>query len=209
MTDARPVRLHDFTLSGHAHRARLMLSLLAVPHELVPVDLASGAQRSPAFLALNPLGQVPVLEDGDVVVADSNAILVWLARTRDVERRWLPEDALAQARIQRWFGLSAGPLASGPAAARAARVFGRPMPPQAQDIATRLFGVMEAHLAGREWLADDHATVADVSMYSYTAHAPEGGIPLSPWPRLREWLARVESLPGFVGMPRSPVPDAA
>jgi len=69
--------------------------------------------------------------------------------------------------------------------------------------------VMEGHLSGRTWLATDHATIADIAMYTYTAHAPEGGISLEPWPQLRAWLQRVEALPGFVGMQRSALPAAA
>ena len=209
MSPTLPIRLHRFALSGHAHRAQLMLSLLGVPHELVDVDLAGGAQRTPEFLALNPLGQVPVIQDGDTVVADSNAILVYLALTRDPQRRWLPEDALVQARVQRWLSAAAGPLAFGAASARVAHLFGRPLNPQSITLAQQLLDGMERHLDGREWLAAPHPTIADVAMYSYTAHAPEGGIALAPWPRVHAWLQRVEALPGFVGMPRSPVPASS
>jgi glutathione S-transferase len=203
-----PIRLHRFALSGHAHRAQLMLSLLGVPYELVDVDVTRGAQRTPEFLALNPFGQVPVIEDGDTVVADSNAILVYLALTRDPRRQWLPEGAHAQVQVQRWLSAAAGPLAFGPAAARVAHLFDRPMNPQAPGLAQHLLGGMERHLDGREWLAAPHATIADVAMYSYTAHAPEGGIALDPWPRTRAWLGRVEALPGFVGMAASPIPSS-
>jgi glutathione S-transferase len=209
MSPTRSIRLHRFALSGHAHRAQLMLSLLGVPHELVDVDLAGGAQRTPAFLALNPLGQVPVIQDGETVVADSNAILVYLALTRDPQRRWLPEDALAQARVQRWLSAAAGPLAFGAASARVAHLFGRPMNPQSITLAQQLLEGTERHLDGREWLAASHPTIADVAMYSYTAHAPEGGIPLEPWPRTRAWLRRFEGLPGFVAMARSPIPSSS
>jgi len=209
MSPTRSIRLHRFALSGHAHRAQLMLSLLGVPHDLVDVDLAGGAQRTPEFLALNPLGQVPVIQDGDTVVADSNAILVYLALTRDPQRRWLPEDALAQARVQRWLSAAAGPLAFGAASARVAHLFGRPLNPQSITLAQQLLDATERHLDGREWLAASHPTIADVAMYSYTAHAPEGGIPLEPWPRTRAWLRRFEGLPGFVAMARSPVPSSS
>lgn len=84
----KPVRLYRHPLSGHSHRVELFLSLLGVPFELVEVDLTKGAHKEPAFLALNPLGQVPVLEDGDLVLADSNAILVYLALSYDRARRW-------------------------------------------------------------------------------------------------------------------------
>jgi len=90
-----------------------------------------------------------------------------------------------------------------------AAVFGRPPNPQHAAVARQLFDTMERHLAGRDWLAADHATIADIAMYTYTAHAPEGGIALEPWPKLQAWLGRVEALPGFIGMRRSPLPAAA
>ena len=205
----QPIRLYRHPLSGHAHRAELMLALLGLPFEKVDIDFAAAEHKAPAFLARNVFGQVPVIEEGDFTLADSNAILVYLARTHDPARRWLPGDARTQAAVQRWLSVAAGQLAHGPAAARVAAVFGRPQNPQHAAIARQLFDTMERHLSDREWLAAPHATIADVAMYTYTAHAPEGGIALEPWPRLRAWLGRVEALPGFVGMRRSPLPAAA
>jgi glutathione S-transferase len=203
------IRLYRHPLSGHAHRAELMLSLLGLPFEKVDIDFATAEHKAPAFIARNVFGQVPVIEDGGLTVADSNAILVYLALTYDAARRWLPEDARTQAAVQRWLSVAAGQLAHGPAAARVATVFGRPQNPQHATVARQLFDTIERHLADREWLAAPHATIADIAMYTYTAHAPEGGIALEPWPGLRAWLARVEALPGFVGMRRSSVPVAA
>lgn len=208
-TPTPSIRLYGHPISGHVHRVRLMLSLLGLSFEEMPVDFATREHKSPEFLARNPFGQVPVIEDGALTLADSNAILVYLAGTYDAARRWWPAAPLAQAQVQRWFSVAAGPLAYGPAAARVAVLFQRPDNPAARAIATQLFTTMDQQLAAREWLAADHATLADVAMYSYTAHAPEGGIPLEPWPRVREWLQRVEALPGFVGMQRSPLPAAA
>lgn len=204
-----PIRLYGFPLSGHAHRVRLMLSLLALPYEEIAVDLTRGEHKRPEFLARNAFGQVPVIEDGALTLADSNAILVYLALTYDTPRRWLPAAPAAQAAVQRWLSVAAGQLAYGPAAARVAVLFGRPDDPTPRAIAAQLFATMNGHLATREWLAADHATLADVAMVSYTAHAPEGGVSLEPYPRVRAWLAAMESLPGYVGMTRSPVPAAA
>jgi glutathione S-transferase len=204
-----PIRLYRHPLSGHAHRAELMLSLLGLPCELVDVDLFTAAHKAPEYLARNPFGQLPLIEDGDFTLADSNAILVFLALQYDADRRWLPTDPRTQARVQRWLGVAAGQLAAGPAAARAANLFQRPCPPQAHAVAAQLLGIMERQLSTQDWLAAAHATIADVALYSYTAHAPEGGIGLGGHPAVRAWLERVEALPGFVGMRRSPVPEAA
>ncbi|MFC3676631.1 glutathione S-transferase family protein [Ferrovibrio xuzhouensis] len=208
MQPTQPIRLHDFPLSGHAHRVKLMLSLLGLPYEIIPVDLAAGEHKGPAFLAKNPFGQVPVIEDGDVTLADSNAILVYLAGRYDP--RWLPREPLAAAQVQRWLSVAAGQLAFGPARARVIQLFGVPEDlTVAQKLASWLFSQMEAHLARQDWMAADHPTIADVALYSYTAHAPEGGVSLDDYPAISAWLGRVEALPGFIAMPRSPLPKAA
>jgi glutathione S-transferase len=198
------MRLYRHPLSGHAHRAQLMLSLLGLAAEVVDVDLVRGEQREAAFLARNPFGQVPVLEDGDETIADSNAILVFLATRYDTSGRWLPRDAVGAARVQRWLSVAAGQLASGPAMARVEVVFKRERDPQRHAVAARLFALMEQHLAEQPFLAAGEPTIADIALYTYTAHAPEGGVSLEPYPAIRAWLARIEALPGFVGMTRLP-----
>lgn len=201
-----PIRLYRFALSGHCHRAELMLSLLELPYEAVDVNLPGKEHKSPEFLRRNPLGQVPVIEDGGAIIADSNAILVYLAGRYDTTGRWYPREPAASARVQQWLSIAAGPLAFGAAAARVIKVFGAPLDwERAATIASDLFGQLERHLEHREFLASDHPTIADVALYSYTAHVPEGGISLAPYPAIRAWLARVEALPRFVPMRKSPI----
>lgn len=207
-TSANPsphLRLHRMRLSGHCHRVELFLSLLGLRFESIDVDLAAGEHKTPAFLALNPLGQVPVLQDGELTLPDSNAILVYLAR-RYAGPEWWPQDPLQQARLQRWFSIAAGPLAQGAAAARAIVLFKRPFSPEG-PIATAhaLLAVMEAHLQGQSWLLGDRVSLADLSLYSYTEAVPEGQVSLQAYPAVQQWLRRVEALPGFLPMPRSPV----
>lgn len=204
MTAQPSLRLHSFPLSGHAHRARLMLALLGLKAEVVDLDLRGGAQKQPGYLALNAFGQVPVLEDGGTVVADSNAILVYLAGKYDSSGQWLPADPVIAAQVQRWLSVAAGQLLMGPARARMVKLFHSPFDHDGcKAVATQLFEVMEQHLRDRDWLAAQHATIADIALYSYTAHAPEGDVSLQPYPNIRAWIARVETLPGFVAMPRS------
>ncbi len=200
------IRLYDLTLSGHCHKARLFLSILDLPHETVPVDFAAGQHKSPAFLAVNPLGQV--LEDDGVVIRDSNAILVYLAEKYD-DGTWLPRDPLGRARVQEWLSVSGKEIALGPATARVSQVFGGKPDPRAIERSHLLLPMFEAHLAGRDWLATDRPTIADLACYTYIAHAPEGGVSLDPYPQLRGWLARIEALPGFAAMPRSAIPALA
>ncbi|WP_018410804.1 glutathione S-transferase family protein [Methyloversatilis thermotolerans] len=196
-----PILLHGFKLSGHSHRAELFLELLGLPYTFRQVDLAGGEQKSPAFLALNAFRQVPVIEDGDTVVADSTAILVYLAQ-RYAPGRWMPQDAAGAAEVQRWLSAASGPVAFGPCAARLVTVFGADFnPDEVIARAHRLLAVMENGLAQREWLAAAVPTLADIAVYTYVAHAPEGNVSLDAYPRVRAWLARVEALPGFVPMP--------
>ncbi|MBI3898844.1 MAG: glutathione S-transferase family protein [Gammaproteobacteria bacterium] len=197
---ARPIKLYRFRLSGHAHRAELMLSLLGLPFESIDVDLVTKAQKSDAFLKLNVFGQVPVIDDSGVVVADSNAILVYLAGKYD-DGRWLPRDPLGAANVQRWLSVAAGLVAFGPAAARAMILFGRKY--NADEVIGRaqaLFEVMEQVLGESRFLVGRAPTIADIANYTYIAHASEGNVSLAPYAHLRAWLARIEALPGFVPM---------
>lgn len=193
------MKLYHHPLSGHAHRARLFLSLLGADAEIVDVDLAAGEHKSAQFLALNRFGQLPVLVDGDTVVADSNAILIYLAK-KFGPSDWLPDEPEAASAVQRWLSVAAGQIAFGPAAARLITVFGAGF--NAEEVIARAHGVlsvMEEELEGKTWITGgDAPTVADVALYSYIANAPEGNVDLSNYTRVNAWLARIESLAGFV-----------
>ncbi|MNO78140.1 Maleylpyruvate isomerase [compost metagenome] len=197
------IKLYNFPRSGHAHRVELMLSLLKLPTELILVDLAKGEHKQPAYLALNAFGQVPVIDDQGVVLADSNAILVYLAQKYG-NGRWLPADPVGAAKVQRWLSVAAGPIAFGPARARLITVFGAPY--NAAEVvayAHTVLKVIDHELADTPYLAGTDPTIADVAAYSYIAHAPEGNVSLDEYANIRAWLARIEALPGFVGMPRT------
>lgn len=200
------IRLYRHPISGHCHRVELMLSLLGLPYEAVEVDLMAAEHKAAPFLALNPLGQVPVLSDGELTLADSNAILVYLA-SRYAPGAWLPLDAVGVAGVQRWLSLAAGLLHFGPCAARVIRLFQLPKDPsEAQAHAQTLLRFMEGELKASAFLVGERATLADIAHYAYVARAPEGGISLEPYPAVRAWLARVEALPGFVPMLETVVP---
>jgi glutathione S-transferase len=202
---SKPITLFRHPLSGHAHRVELLLSLLELPTELVFVDLAKGAHQQPEFLAKNPLGQVPVLDDNGNVLSDSNAILVYLA-TRYGAGRWLPTDAIGAAQVQRWLSIAAGQIAAGPARARLITVFGAPYnAAQVIEQSHALFKVMNAELHGRQFLVGEQPSIADIACYTYIAHAPEGNVSLAEYPNIRAWLARIEALPHFVPMQRTAV----
>ncbi len=202
---SNPIVLYGFILSGHAHRVELLLRMLDLPFRKIEIDLRNGEQKKPDFLAMNPFGLVPVIDDNGTVIWDSAAIMVYLASKYD-DGHFLPIDPLGAAEVQRWLAVAAGPLASGPSSARRQLLFKRPDDlEQAQSIARSLFDVMDQFLATHRYLAVDRLTIADLAAYSYIAHAPEGGIDLSPYSNLQAWVNRIEHAPYFVPMPISKV----
>ncbi|MBA3067835.1 MAG: glutathione S-transferase [Hyphomonas sp.] len=192
------MKLYYHPISGHAHRARLFLSLIGADVEIVNVDLAKGEHKAADFITLNRFGQVPVLDDDGTIVPDSNAIMVYAAK-KFGRKDWLPEDAAGAAKVQRWLSVAAGLIAFGPAAARLVTIFKAPYNPE--EVINRAHGVLkviDAELEGRLWIAATTPTIADVALYSYIARAPEGNVDLAAYRNVDAWLRRIEALPGFV-----------
>ncbi|MCQ2042266.1 glutathione S-transferase [Stutzerimonas kunmingensis] len=194
------MKLYDLTLSGNCHKVRLFLSLIGQPVELVPVNLLAGEQKQPAFREINPRGQIPVLEDGDFRLGDSQAILVYLAQRYAPE--WFPQDAEAQGRIASWLSFAANEVQHGPATLRLGKLFGRPIDePLAQARAASTLRTLERHLAQHAWLAQtSEPTIADIAVYPNVALGGDGGLDLQAYPALQAWFARVRALPGYLGM---------
>lgn len=199
--------LYGTPLSGHVHRVQLLLSLLNLPYENIEADATLRATES--FRALNPLGQIPVLVDGDTVIADSNAILIWLVKRYAPYSQWLPADLTQEVLVHQWLAKAAGEIRYGVASARLIKQFNAPESyPAAEQVAQKFLPYLNDHLQSRHWLVGDQATLADVACYAYVHCAPEGGISLTPWPAITRWLAQVEALPGFTGLPPLPLPEA-
>ena len=199
------IKLYNFPRSGHAHRVELMLSLLQLPTELILVDLAKGEHKQAPYLAINSFGQVPAIDDDGVVLADSNAILVYLAKRYGGDG-WLPTHAADAAAVQRFLGLAAGPMASGLAAARLAHLFGARLNlEEAMARGHTTLALLERALQEQSFLVAKQLSIADIACYTYVWLAPEGGLSLQPYPAVRDWLARIEALPGFVPMRASAV----
>lgn len=193
--------LYDLDASGNCHKVRLFLSLLGVQYHRCPVNLMDNEHQSAPFLRLNPFGQVPVLVDGDVVLRDSQAILVYLAQ-RYGDQGWLAsDDPGGMAQIMAWLSTAANEVARGPNDLRLHYKFGRQLDPvAARQICERLYGIVEQQLQVADWLVGDHITIADIAVYPYIALSPEGQISLAPYPGLLRWLERIQALPAYVGM---------
>ncbi len=195
------LKLYDLTLSGNCYKVRLMLSLLGLEHELVPVNLQAGEHKSSAFLQLNPLGQVPVLIDGDVVIRDSQAILVYLARRYGGED-WLPIEAEAMAKVGQWLSTAANEIQQGIAAARLHFIFNAKIDLDlAQSKAYKVLQVIDDRTSWQNWLEGDRPTIADIACFPYIALAADGKIVLEEYPNVIAWINRIKELPDYVGMP--------
>ncbi len=195
-----PAKLYDLEPSGNCYKVRLFASLLGVPLEIVPVDFLGGAHRRGGFLTLNPFAELPVLEEDGLVLRDSQAVLVYLARRHGGDA-WLPSSARGEALVMQWLSTAANEVARGPNDARLHDKFGYALDAErARANAERLLGIMDAHLAGRDWLELGRPTIADVACYPYLAVAHEGGVAVEPYRHVARWMERVRALPGYVGM---------
>ncbi len=195
------MKFYDAALSGNCHKIRMLLSMLEVPHEVVPISLPDLDHRTPEHLARNPLGTVPVIEDGDVTIYDSQAILVYLARMYGGDD-WLPTDTAGQALVQQWLSFAVNEIWNGPALARAFLLFDRDVDlARCQASGRNALAHLDARLSEHDWLALDRPTIADIACYPYSALAEAGEISLAPYKALDAWFKRIEALPGYVSMP--------
>ncbi|WP_334149007.1 glutathione S-transferase family protein [Hyphomicrobium sp.] len=195
------MKLYDLELSGNCYKVRLLAALAQIPLDIVPVDFLGGAHKRPPLTDLNPWGELPILVDGDRVLRDSQAILVYLAG-RYGGASWWPTEPALQAEIVQWLSTAANEIQHGPGAARLVDKFGYTIDkPDALRRAGRILGLLDAHLATHDWLAVSRPTIADCAVYPYVALASEGGIDLSPYAHIGRWVARIKSLPGYLPMP--------
>ena len=194
-------KLYDLELSGNCYKVRLLATLLGVPLDIVPVDFLGGAHKKPPLLELNGFGELPVFEDGDLALRDSQAILVYMARKWGGES-WLPTDAAGLALVTSWLMVGENEIARGPNDARLHDKFGYELDVDlARRKAARILGLMDAHLAGTSWLALNRPTIADIACMPYVALGHEGGVSIDGYPAVAAWIQRVKALPGFIGMP--------
>jgi glutathione S-transferase len=201
MPEETSMKLYDMELSGNCYKVRLFLALIGRKYDTVPVNLKAGEQKRPEYLAVNPLGKVPALEDDGNVIRDSQAILVYLGRKYGGPK-WWPEDAAGQGEIVQWLSFAANEMWHGCAIARAIPKFNRPGDhAAAQTQARAALAILEGRLSKNDWLALGRPTIADIACYPYAALVWEGGVPIDAYPAVRAWFKRIAALPGYIGMP--------
>ena len=204
------LRLYDRLTSGNSYKARLLLAFLEIPYEKIDVPLDGGRNAiDRAYLALNPRGQIPTLVHGEVPLWGSTAILAYLASQFDPAKTWLPERPVTVGRVMQWLELAQNEVTSGLFRTRAIRLFGYSGDlEQASRDAAKALEILTQQLKGHCWLAADHPTIADIACFPYAALASEGGIDLSGYRYICEWVDRIKKLPRFVGMPGIDLPGS-
>ncbi len=199
-------KLHDNISSGNAYKVRLLLSQLGIPFERIAYDIDRSETRTPGFLAKNPNGRIPLLELAPGrFLAESNAILCYLAE----DTHFLPADRFQRAQTMQWLFFEQYNHEPNIATVRywvthhvemtEFRTIAMPVK-RKEGIAA--LGVMEQHLADREWFIGTAYSIADIALYAYTHVAGEGGFDLEPFPATRRWLSRVESEPNYIPITR-------
>ena len=201
------IQLYDFELSSSCYKVRLFLNILKLEYEVIPVGFYPKEEhKKPNFLAINPLGQLPVLQDDDLVLRDSQAILVYLAKRYDLEGIWYPDSAKMMGQISMWLSFAGGELMSA-SAARLHDVLRHEYDIKAaRNKAHNALRVLDDHLASqrirdKQWIVGDHPTIADISCFPCVALSNDGGIERDEYPSVEYWLNNVKKLPGFLSMP--------
>lgn len=202
------MKLYDYVISGNCYKVRLLASFLGLQYETVPVDFYPGRQhKEEAFLELNPLGQLPIIEDDGIVLRDAQAILVYVANKYDSEKKWWPSaDPKQVGQVAQWLAF-ADQITGTASAARLHDMLGYSLDiEKARRDAHQIFTVLEDHLVTRElekldWIVGPNPTIADIACFPYTALAGDGGIETSIYPAMLRWHRRVMSLPRFIDMP--------
>jgi len=197
------LKLHDRERSGNAYKVRLLLSFLDLPYERIAVAVKDGRNLvDSSYLQLNPRGQIPTLQDGDITLWGSTAILSYLALRHDETARWLPRDPLRFGQVMQWLELAQNEIQSGLFQARAIEQFGLAGDPQvARGLARQALEILESRLGVERWLAGPGPTIADIACFPYAALAGEGNVDSLPYPGVQRWIEDFRSLDRFVGMP--------
>ncbi|SEG09474.1 glutathione S-transferase family protein [Marinobacterium lutimaris] len=195
------MKLYDLELSGNCYKVRLLAALIGVELDIEPVDFLDGAHKRLPVIDLNPFGELPVLVDGEVVLRDSQAILVYLARQYG-GHQWWPDGAAQQGEVMQWLSTAANEIFNGPNAARLVDKFGLALDKErALAVSAHILPLLEQHLQRNEWLALDRPTIADLAVFPYVALGWEGGVTLDEYPAIQAWIGRIKQLPGYIDMP--------
>jgi glutathione S-transferase len=195
------MKLFNVVFSGNSYKVRLLLAHLGIPCEIIEVDILKGESRTLEFLKINPNGRTPVLDDNGFVLAESNAILAYLAKGT----KFLPDDRKKFALIFQWMFFEQYSHEPFIATSRFWLQHKPDSPEKTAALASRRDGgwaalrIMEDHLSKNDFFVGDYS-IADIALFAYTHVAYEGGFSLDDFPRNRAWIERVKAQPGFISM---------
>jgi glutathione S-transferase len=204
------ITLYDFELDENCYKVRLTLAVLGASYRKVAVNMVPGREHlAPALMALNPRGSLPILGDGEVVLSEAEAIMIYLARAYDDGNTWLPAEPEAHGLVAMWLQFAIRDLHAAFLARRLA-MFDEPGDEVALGLAARrAFRLMEDHMTAREfdraaWFVGDKPSLADLALFPAIALSRDFGIEHEAYPALRRWMRRVRTVPGFMTMPGIP-----
>lgn len=196
------ITLYDYLPSQNAFKVRLLLSHLATAYESRPISIFEGEGKSDWYREANPMGAVPAirLEDGRCI-AESNAILGYLAEGT----QYMPQGRYERAKVHQWLSFEQDYIQNTIGSLRywtlTGKIASRPQQVVAtrRDIAISALNALDREFESRSFICGEHYSIADMSLYAYASRAEEAGISLAPYANFRDWLARVESQPRFLG----------
>jgi glutathione S-transferase len=201
------ITVHGDSISGNCWKVTTILRLTGRDFAWVETDVRVAATRTPAFLAMNPNGKVPIAVLDDChVITESNAILIHFAEGTN----WLPPPGLARTRVMEWLFFEQYSHEPAIAVARfIIKYLGREAEEavrlrQCRERGEAALDVMEHRLASHPFLTDAGPTVADIALVAYTQAADEGGFDLARWPGIQAWVARMLALPGIIPLKADP-----
>ncbi len=197
------MKIYGDIQSGNCFKIKLLLSFLGIPHEWHHVDILNGETQTEEFLQLNPNGKIPLLalEDGRTL-SESNAILFYIAKGS----QYLPDDSFIQAKILQWQFFEQYSHEPYIAVARyIAKYLGLPddkreLYDSKQEGGHKALKVMEKQLEQTSFLAGEAMTIADISLFGYTHVAHEGGFELSRYPKIQNWVRKIQKMPNYISM---------
>lgn len=201
-----PLILHEYAPSGNCYKIRLTAALTGTAIARRSYDILAGETRSADFLAtVNANGRIPVLQDGERFLPESNAACFYLADGSDL----IPADPFDRADMLRWMfweqynhepNIATVRFWMGWVGADNLDELQRALLPGKRAAGVAALKLMDDHLAARDWFVGDAPSLADICLYAYTHVAEEGGFALAPFPAVRAWLARVAGLDGYIAI---------
>ena len=195
------MKLYNVAYSGNSYKVRLLLAQLGIPCEIVEVDILKGESRTAEFFKINPNGRTPVLDDNGFILAESNAILAYLAKGT----KFLPQDSQKFALVLQWMFFELYSHEPYIATSRFWLQHKPDSPEKSALLASKRDGgwaalkIMEDHLVKTDFFVGDYS-IADIALFAYTHVSHEGGFPLDDFPKIRTWIERVKAQPGFAAM---------